>query len=368
MKALFLFIFLQLSACTSRPPSLSDELADFCKAHKLPGVAVAYRFDNGITVEGRHGLPDNARMLAGSVGKTFIAAAILRLAGDGLLDLDAGLTEHLGTYPWFIKLPNAKDLTARQLLTHSAGLPDHVHDPRFAEQMRTRWREEEPISPLEQLAFLHDLPPLFPAGEGWGYSDSGYVLLQLLFEELTGEDLFEHIQRTLLAPLELWHTLPSNRRSLPALVQGQVSQPSLFGFPPNTLDAEGRLYWHPGVEGAGGGFLSSAGDLVRWGERLYTGGVLDENGMEDLLAAVPIQTDSALPAYGAGVVVDVDPLAGRSLGHRGWIPGYVTSLLHFPEQGLTLAIQLNSDQSGPDGSPPLIRRLERRILTRLLSE
>jgi uncharacterized protein len=82
-------------------------------------------------VEAGRAMTPETPMLAASIGKTFVAAAVLALESEGRLSRADLLADHLGDRPWFGDLPNAQFITVAHLLHHSAGLPDHVHLPAF---------------------------------------------------------------------------------------------------------------------------------------------------------------------------------------------------------------------------------------------
>jgi D-alanyl-D-alanine carboxypeptidase len=131
--------------------------------------------------------PD-ARMLGGSTGKSFVAAVTLDLAQQGRLDLDAPIARWLADRPWFDRLPNAEALTLRMLLRHRSGLPDHIHDPDFAEAVRQKMNEEGPdaaLPPEALVRFVIGAEPLFSPGTRYHYSDTNYILAGLVVEAVT---------------------------------------------------------------------------------------------------------------------------------------------------------------------------------------
>ena len=81
-------------------------------------------------------MPLEARMLAGSVGKMFVAGVVLDLVGRGDLDLDAPISDWLGDEPWFSHLPNGPDLTLRLLMNHVSGVPDHLALDAYMDEAR----------------------------------------------------------------------------------------------------------------------------------------------------------------------------------------------------------------------------------------
>ena len=332
---------------------IRESLDSLRGAYGFPGVIAAWSTSDGGTQTVAVGvadpgssepLPPTGRMLAGSIGKSFVAATVLALAGEGNLALDDPLKKWLGRRPWFARLPNGDSIALRHLLMHSAGLPDHVYDKDFQSALAARWQETAaPFSPDDLVGFVLDDPPLFPSGRGWAYTDTGYILLGLVVEEVVQGDLFREIERRFLAPLDLDRTEPSDHTRLTGLVPGWVDPQNPFGLPRSTLDDDGVLVWNPGLEWAGGGLVSHPEDLVRWGTALFTGGAMTSDYLEELENGVPLDGAGGTLLYGAGVAIRTRSPFGPVLGHAGFIPGYVSSLRYYPRSGIAIALQMNTD-------------------------
>jgi len=345
-----------------------DELDALREAYGLPGATAAYLRSDGSSGVAASGFADveagvlmtpDSRMLAASVGKTFVGATTVALAREGLLNLDDPLSRWLGERTWFSRLPNHDAITLRHLLTHSAGLPDHVHTQRFAADVSRRWQEKEnPFPPETLIEYVLDLAPLFEAGKGWAYSDTGYILLGLVIEKVTGRHYFDEINRRFLAPLGLQHTAPANRRELPGLAAGYMSADNAFGLPHKTTSEQGVLRWHPGMEWTGGGLVSNSTDLAHWGAALFNGQAMPGAYLEELLHSVATDPHTPDLRYAAGVAVMRTGTFGPVYGHGGWIPGYCTSLRHYPEHGVTIAFQINTDTLSGTDTTQVIREME----------
>ncbi len=331
-------------------------------AYVLAGAPVVVVATGRSDIETGARMALQARMPAASIGKTFVAALALELAADGTLALDAPIARYLGDRAWFAHLPNHADITLRHLLTHTSGLPDHVYTDRFAADLARRWREPGNLFPPEALVgYILDAPPRFATGRSWAYSDTGYILTGLLIESVTGESCFDAITRRFIAPCGLTLTTPCDKRELPGLAPGYVRPDNAFGLPPKTTDSAGRLVWHPGLEWTGGGWISNAADLARWGAALYGGKVLSPAAQSELLKAVPITADSPDIQYGAGVAITRSGPLGPVLGHGGWIPGYRSSLRHYPDRQLTVAFQINTDRDPANGGDDMLKAMETRL-------
>lgn len=347
---------------------LQTLLDGFCADYGFPGATAAISLPTADILTAATGLADreaetpmtrDSRMLAASIGKSFVAATVLALESDGLLKRSDLVSSHLGDRDWFVRLPNHATMTLRDLLRHGAGLPDHVHLPTFQAAMALRVSQGgTPLSPEDAIAFVFDAKPLFPAGSGWAYSDTGYLLLGLVIEKVTGRAYYDLVSERFLNPLGLSATSPSNGPLLRGLAAGYVAADNPFGLPPLTMDMGGRLLWDPAVEWTGGGLASTSRDLALWGHALFSGTAMAAAYLDRLHDAVPVAPDTPEILYGMGVAIHADTPRGPVYGHGGWIPGYVSSLRHYADHGVTIAFQINTDVGITDDRTHLVPVLE----------
>ena len=291
-----------------------------------------------------------SRLLAGSIGKTFVPPVALALQTDGRLRLDDRIQTWLGEESWFERLPNGHDITLSHLLSHSSGLTDHVYDERYAETARQR-RETPGVDPDDSMSredlvtFVLDKEPLFPAGEGFHYTDTGYILAGLVIELASERTFYEEVRHRFLDPLDLHRTDPSDRRSLEGLVAGYCGEQ--FTSWPEKMAENGVMAYNPASECTGGGFVSNSQDLVPWVKELYEGRVLDFPYLDDLLESGYRGAD-AERTYGLAVYHFDDP-PGRRIGHGGYFPGYNSSMYYFPAPKIAVAVQINSSDGNLRG-------------------
>ncbi|HEX6811657.1 MAG TPA: serine hydrolase domain-containing protein [Planctomycetota bacterium] len=281
-------------------------------------------------------MPPDGRLLAGSTGKTFFAALTLQLVREKRLDLDAKVATFLGSEPWFARLPNADALTVRLLMQHRSGVMRYELSREFLAALTSR--PDHLFTPVEEVQFVLDKKPRFPAGEGFDYSDTNYVLLAMILERVAGKPCYDEIRARFLAPLRLFDTVPGVGRRVPGLVQGYAGEGNPFGGRDAML-VDGQLPFDPGFEGGGGGFASTAADLARWAKVLYEG---------DVLAGVRDEAVAGLPAplgpgssYGLGVMIDRTEL-GEAWGHSGFFPGSMTAMRYYPDLKIAAAVMINS--------------------------
>ena len=346
------------------------ELGALRLEYGFPGATAAYILADGTVGHVATGMADveagqvmtpNSTMPAASVGKMFVSATVLGLAEEGTVGLDDPIATWLSDRPWFHRIANHDRITLRHLLNHTAGVPNHVDTEAFAQAFAARWPEtEKAMAPEELIALILDRPPVFAPGNGWMYSDTGYLLVGLIIEKATGRSYYEEVSRRFIEPFGLNATSPSDRIKLPGLAAGYLEVDNRFGLPPRTTDGSGSMVWNPGVEWTGGGLLSNPQDLVRWARVLFEGKALGGEYLGELLTSYPLEEAGGL-GYGLGVAVHEGGTHGTTLGHGGWIPGYCTSLRYYPDLGIGVSFQLNTDVGVMDGTPSAIDEIERRL-------
>ena len=158
------------------------------------------------------------RFRVGSVTKTFTATIVLQLVDEGKLGLSSTLDDHV---PGVV--PRGKEITIRQLLQHQLGARE-LHGPEY-ESWGKDASKSPSTRPIDLLRFAGSKPLAFEPGSQWSYSNTNYIALGLVIEQVTGRSYADELERRILQPLELDATeLPRTRR-LPDLDDG--------GFNPN---------------------------------------------------------------------------------------------------------------------------------------
>jgi D-alanyl-D-alanine carboxypeptidase len=260
------------------------------------------------------------RFRIGSVTKIFVAALVLQLVAEGLLDLDGDAA------------PFAEGITVRQLLNHTSGLQDFGDDLlAFFEPYRRNPAHRSELGHREQLALVMEKPRLFAPGEGWSYHGSNYLVLGLIVEETTRLTLRDALRQRLLAPLGLKRT---------DLVEGPLRGDCARGYlpPDNPLLPDGtapvdvtELDLAP-FTWAGGGVVSTAGEVAKMLRALLGGDVLPDHLRTEMLRAVDSDWQET-DRYGLGIgeitaVWRRQPSpCGPAWGHIGFSAGYTAIAL-----------------------------------------
>lgn len=352
----------QVAAVVAPPGDLHGRLQAVLDAFHagghFPGASAAVSLPDGTVIPLTVGEADTVkhipmdpshRMLQGSVGKTYFAALAMRLIGEGRLDLEAKVSTYLGHLPWYARIPNAAGITVRHLMTHTSGVMRYEFKDAFTTDLTAQ--PDKHWQPEELLAYVLDEDASFVQGEGWEYSDTNFILLGMIMEEITGRACYDLIQEQFLDPLGLKNTVPSSSRTIPGLIQGYAGPANAFGGTDEVILPDGRFVINPQFEWAGGGFASTPEDLARWARALYTGGAFDGALLPLMLEGVPARLGPG-SRYGLGVILTDTP-AGPSQGHSGFFPGYLTEMAYFPDLDVAVALQVNTSVGRALGRSPV---------------
>ncbi|MDJ0703295.1 MAG: serine hydrolase [Leptolyngbyaceae cyanobacterium MO_188.B28] len=328
------------------PSTLTAEINAYLQAHHELGwfsgsVIVAHAdeivFTQGYgmaSLEHQAANSPQTRFRLGSVTKQFTAAAILQLQDRGLLDVQASVATYLPDYP------NGDRISLHHLLTHTAGIPNLTSFPDYLEWMRL------PTTLVELIARFKDLPLEFEPGAKFSYSNSGYILLTQVIEAVSGQSYDEYLTQHLLHPLGLENTGYENPL---AVIDGLAS-----GYQLTDDGYQRSEHINMSVPQGAGGLYSTVEDLARWNQFLFDEGGRDNTILGD--EAISAMTSPFVPMvldkrpdrfYGYGLVINPPPEHLR-IGHSGGINGFVTTLIFFPDEKLTIAVLCNVEAADPD--------------------
>lgn len=320
----------------ARVRAVVDSLARaFVADSQSPGVSIEVVRSGDTLVSGGWGLanleervPATAATLyrIGSITKQFTASAVLRLVQAGKVALDDSIAAYVPGLPaaW-------RRVTVRELLNHTSGIPSYTD---IGARWERRMREDMPPDTLVALTASDTM--WFAPGTKWRYDNSGYVVLGMLLDHVTGTPYPEYVERDLLRPLDLDHTYYCDtHRILPDRAPGYERHGGRWAH------AEFLSMTQPYSAGA---LCSTVGDLARWNILLAGGRVVDSASYH----AMTTPTGAARAHhYGFGLVADT--LAGHSrIEHGGGINGFITSNAYLPDDRLSVTVLTNSGSASSD--------------------
>jgi D-alanyl-D-alanine carboxypeptidase len=313
-----------------------DSLANaFIKNTHTPAVSVAVlRGSDTIVMKGYGEASVEAHRAAtastvyriGSITKQFTSAEIMRLVERGKLSLDDPMSKYLPDVPL-----HGHTVTIRQLLNHTSGIHSYTSEPEW----QKTWSKD--LTPRQIVAFVDKDTFDFAPGTGWRYNNTGYVLLGMIIEKITGEPYASYLQHDLFTPLGLRQTsyCPS-RPTDPSFADGYSSGGG------TVKPAEFLAMSHPFSAGA---LCSTVRDLVIWQRALAGGRVVNAKSFALMTTADTLNNGKRLN-YGFGLVPGMLG-THRSIGHGGGVNGFTTSSIFFPDDSVNVVVFSNSDR-GPD--------------------
>jgi D-alanyl-D-alanine carboxypeptidase len=263
--------------------------------------------------------------LAYSLTKTFTASLVLLLCEEKRLHLDDSLVR------WFPCIALADRITLRRLLNHTAGIPDYGRLRSYRDDLSSS--PETPWTFERFAAETFEKGLEFEPGEGWAYSNPGYMLLKRILEEVSGGSYRELVAERIVRPLGLSRTFVAESiPDLELLAPGTSCALSADGSPRDV-----RAHYHPGWV-SHGVVASTSSDIVRFIDALFRGQLLSRQSLEEMMTLVRVPTEpdaSASPArsplrmtapsYGLGLMGDPASPWGLIVGHNGGGPCYSAS-------------------------------------------
>jgi peptidoglycan/LPS O-acetylase OafA/YrhL/CubicO group peptidase (beta-lactamase class C family) len=320
----------------------------------IPGASLAVSIPGYQTWTGTSGVADRdsgvpmtpeTRMRIASISKMFTSVVVLQLAEEGRLSLDAPLST------WFPDLvPNAEAITVRMLLSHTSGLYDYLEDSKFTSQA---YADPERIwKPEELVAYAAEQRTSFAPGaaDRWDYSSTNYVILGMIVEKVTGQTLAEAAHERILEPLQL--------RATYFTPDDPVEGPQSSGYSRARNQSQVAMSY----TFATASIVSVPGDLLRFGQALFGGELLEPATMDQMLQLHDGKGSYNMPAlqYGLGVMQNVLPVGNAAdgaarpdeaslvLGHIGGFGGFRSALWHSPSSGITVALGVNQASTDPN--------------------
>jgi CubicO group peptidase (beta-lactamase class C family) len=326
-----------------------DAIFSSMKSTKAPGAAVVvvrngkpdFRRGYGVTdLRTRHRIDAQTNFRLASFTKQFTATCIMLLVHDGKLHYDDHLTDIFPEFPAY-----GKSITIRNLLNHTSGLPDY-------EDLLMKQYPNTPEDKIPQILDAGVLKLLeqqtrgkFPPGSKWEYSNSGYAVLAMIVEKVSGKSFGQFLQERIFTPLKMTRTLAHEK--------GKNEVPH-------------RAYGHTKIDGVwretdqsptsavlgDGGIYSSVDDLAKWDHALRDHALLSEQEMRPALT--PVHPTGGPPKFPEGKPVSygfgwfLDPYQGhRRMSHDGNTIGFRTTIQRFPDDQLTVIVLANRADLDP---------------------
>ena len=343
---------LALQVCLAEilvPQEQIDHIFSQLKSDGAPGAAVLVIKNGEVVFERGYGVADlrtrrkidaRTNFRLASCTKQFTAMAVMLLVHDGKLHYEDRLTDVFPAFPEY-----GKSITIRNLLNHTSGLLDY----------EDLMAQPAPGTPSEEIPQIKDAGVLellkqqkttkFPPGTKWDYSNSGYAVLAMVVEKVSGQPFGDFLRARIFTPLDMTQTV--------AYEKGK-----------NTVT--NRAYGHTREAGAwreqdqsptsavlgDGGVYSSLGDLAKWDRALTHHTLLSEAEMKPAITPVAVadgsvqEPDGRAAAYGFGWFLNPHRDHPR-MWHYGETVGFRTTIQRFLDEKLTIIVLCNRDDVVP---------------------
>ena len=303
---------------------LDTLLSTYAKLNKFNGSALVAK--NGVILlnkgygyrDATSKAPNDEQTIfqLGSITKQFTSTVILKLQEEKKLSVSDKLSKYFPGYP------KGDSITIQQLLTHTSGIFNYTNNEEFMKNEMTK-----PATRERMLALFKDKPLDFSPGTGWNYSNSGYLLLGYIIEDVTKKTYEQAVRKYIFTPLQMTHSgfdftdLKSNKKAT-----------GYFNL--NEKDNAVAPIVDSSVSFSAGAIYSTTGDLYLWHKALQKNMILSKEQQD--MAYTPVKNNYG---YGWGI----DSIDGRRrVSHGGGIPGFVTNISRVPQDDICIVLLSNA--------------------------
>ncbi|SRR5579871_401531 len=350
VSGLLCYAIFATAACGQVSRNAIDGIFAPLKSAEAPGAAVlvirngkpVFRRGYGVTdLRTRRAIDARTNFRLASVTKQFTAACVMLLVKDGKLHYEDRITDIFPEFPTY-----GQSITIRNLLNHTAGLTD------YGELLMKKY----PDAPPEKVPQISDAGVLklmeeqssakFPAGSKWEYSNSGYAVLAMIIEKVSGEPFGQFLHDRIFQPLKMRDTVAyeKGKNQVPDRAYGHTKKDNSWietdQSPTSAVLGDGGIY-------------SSLDDLTKWDRALQRHTLLSAQEMEPALTPVQPSGGPAKIQEGQNVSYGfgwfLDPYEGHQrMFHDGGTIGFRTTIQRFPNDHLTMIVLTNRADLDPE--------------------
>lgn len=274
-----------------------------------------------------------------SITKTYTATVVLALTERGLISLN----KPIATYLSGLELPDS--ITVQRLLNHTAGIPNYAELPDYVDKTR-----EKPGQPWS-FDYVIDRTCKgqidFNPGEGWHYSNTGYMLLLLMIEAVTGKSFAENVNELVINKIGFKSTYVAEEVDSGKVTNGYCRQLNIDRKMEN-ITSKYHPWWCKTAL-----LASTSKETTRFYQALFGGELLSQGSLARMTAAVSVGQPGdhfmSKPSYGLGMMIDPENRFGTMYGHGGNGPGFNTWSTFYPDlngRSVGLTIFCNTSMGG----------------------
>jgi D-alanyl-D-alanine carboxypeptidase len=321
---------------------LEKEVENIIIATGAKGISASIGVpDNGIWCSAR-GITGNTskekitsdlKFCAGSIGKIFTAIVILNLIEEDRLSLENSVDK------WFPEISWASHVTINHLLTHTSGIASFDNTKEY-ESYKYLYR-----NPEELLSYVTKKELLFESGKHYAYSNTGYLMLGIIIERVTGRSYREAVEHYIINKINLHKTDVITSETINDLI--------VKGHHKGNVLSESENYVVPF---AAGSIAATPRDLIVFFQALMSGKLLSQGSLQIMFSDMNLMTVTQSTYYGKGMVAALETPVGNIIGHTGGIKGFGASLFYHPKRNIFVCVMMNDDIKAVD--PAVFKFLE----------
>ena len=265
-----------------------------------------------------------------SITKTFTAVATMMLIEEGRVSLADPIAKHVPDLPaaW-------QGVTIRHILTHTSGLPNWRD---YSSKLRDM---ESDYTKAEVLNLVTGLPLVFPSGERWEYVETGFFLLGMMIEKISGKTYEQFLRERIFQPLGMSDTrLDSRAEIIPNRADGYSWRDGGF---------RNAVWYSPTLTFSTAGLVSTVLDLAKWDAALYTERLLKRSTLEQMWTSPELNNGQLVTETGLGFGLSPftkNQRVHRRVGHVGGAEGFATAMSRFVDDKVTVVVLSNAGQQG----------------------
>ena len=261
----------------------------------------------------------------GSITKQFTAAAILILEEEGRLNINDGISKYLPSVP-----SEKEAVTIAQLLAHTSGIKDYPQVPEIREKIRNN------LSPKQIIELTNEVELEFEPGAELSYSNTGYILLGLIIENVSGQEYANFLEDRIFRILNMNDTEVNN-------YEGIVANRAV-GYSEDENDQLINATFHSSPYSAGA-IISTVEDLNKWVAGLQGGKIISAKSLEKMLSNNLLANGQAT---NLGFGWEINQIADMlCFEHSGFVPGYKANSVLIPENNIYVVIMQNNEYGSP---------------------
>ncbi|MGS2721096.1 serine hydrolase [Paraglaciecola aestuariivivens] len=270
--------------------------------------------------------PDNVFRI-GSITKQFTAVAILKLAEQGKLDLNADITRYIKDYP-----TGGHTITVQQLLNHTSGIKSYTSMASWDAEAR-----KKQLTPLQLIELFKHEPLEFAPGEQFKYNNSGYVLLGYIIELVSGESYPDYIKNHIFKPLNMHNSYYGSN--------AQIIKNRASGYEKDEQRLKNADYLSMTQPYAAGSLLSTVDDIHTWYQAVMTDKVITAKSRSLAHQMGQLNNGKSID-YGLGWFIG-NIQGSKAIEHGGGINGFLSASIYLPEEKVFVAILSNCNCIAP---------------------